>query len=105
QPIQHECVARQSRRSVRHEVTEISVEERLDAGISRTEAISKQLILLVVVPQEGAGDFESMPVRCALAEGLPECSQFQVDVAEQFLMVFFGTDSMRLNSHESPKPE
>jgi hypothetical protein len=52
----------------------ICVKERLDASIGRTKTISEQLIFLVVVAQEGTGNLESMPVRCAIAEGLPQGS-------------------------------
>src|SRR5947209_18502785 len=69
--VQHKSIARQARRRVRDDVTKVCVKERLDASIGRTKTISEQLIFLVIVAQEGAGDLESMPVCCAMAEGLP----------------------------------
>ena len=57
-------------------------EKGLDASIRGTKTVSKQLIFLVVITQERPGDFESMPIRSAVAEGLPESGQFQIDIAE-----------------------
>jgi hypothetical protein len=72
--------------AARTNVTEVRVEKFLDAAIARAEPVSQLLVFLVVVAQQGSGDFEKVRARGAPADGLAQCREFQIDVAIKFLI-------------------
>ena len=65
---------------------QIGVEEGLDARVGGTETIAQQLILLVVIAQQGAGDVQELRIGGAAAGGQAERCQLEIDVANQFLI-------------------
>ncbi len=83
-PVEHEGIRRQTGRATRTDVLQIRVQKLLNAGIGGAQPVAEQLILLIVVAQQGSGQFQKVGVRGAMAGRLPERHKFQLDVAEQF---------------------
>jgi hypothetical protein len=75
---------------VRTDVTEVGVEKLLDTAIDRAKPVSQLPVLLVVVAQQGPGDFEKVRTGSAPADRLAERREFEIDVAVQFLVPFAG---------------
>lgn len=65
----------------------VGVQEGLYTSVGRTETVAQQLVFLVVVAQQGPGDLEEIRVGGSAAGRLTQRGQFQVDVAEQTLVI------------------
>ena len=59
----------------------------LDARIRGTKPAAQQLILLVIISQQRAGNLAPGRIGRALAGRLPKRSQFQIDVSDKFRVV------------------
>src|SRR5690606_20252118 len=70
------------------------VEERLDAAIYRTQPIAEQQVLLVVIAQQRAGQFEEVGAGAAGRHRLAECRKLQIDVPEKLILFDWSTKAM-----------
>src|ERR1019366_2053532 len=68
--VQHEGVGRQPRGALRANVAEIPVQKFLDSGIARAEPVPELPVLLVVIAQQGSGEFEKVRAGGASADRL-----------------------------------
>jgi hypothetical protein len=85
-PIEHESVRRKLRRSGGTDVRQICVEKCLDARIGGAQAVPQKIILLEIIAQQGAGNFQKIRSRGAAAGRLAESSQLEIDITIEFLV-------------------
>jgi hypothetical protein len=82
--VEHKGIRRQTGRAAGSHVFQIGIQKLLDARVGRAQPVAEQLVLLIVVAEQRAGDFEEVGVGRAMAARLPKRYQFQVNVAEEF---------------------
>ncbi len=83
--VEHERVGGQLGRSRRANVLQVLVEEVLNARVGRAEAVAQQLVFLVVIAQQRAGDLKESGIGRGAARRLPKGYEFQVDVSDEFV--------------------
>src|ERR1019366_4099735 len=93
---------RQPRRALRTNIAQVLVQKVLDTAIAGAQPVPQLPVFLVVVAQQGPGDFQKVGAGGAPADRLPQRGELEIDVAVQLFVALRETLLVSRCTHTYP---